>query len=247
MGFAYDLSPPIGHRAAFGLIALQSDETLEPEVTPMLSGDGLALYATRVPSAPEVTAETLATMEAGLAASAGLLPPSIDFDVVGYACTSGASVIGAAAVAAQVRRGVKTREVTNPMSALAAACAALGISQTALLSPYVAHVSDALRAALAENGVETPVFGSFDEAEEARVARMDPASVVAPAVELAGQGDVQGVILSCTNLRTITVIEQIETACGLPVLSSNQALAWHMRELAGVRKAGAVPGQLGQL
>ena len=125
MGFAYDLSPPIGHRAAFGLIALQSDETLEPEVTPMLSGDGLALYATRVPSAPEVTAETLATMEAGLAASAGLLPPSIDFDVVGYACTSGASVIGAAAVAAQVRRGVKTREVTNPMSALAAACAAL--------------------------------------------------------------------------------------------------------------------------
>ena len=40
MGFAYDLSPPIGHRAAFGLIALQSDETLEPEVTPMLSGDG---------------------------------------------------------------------------------------------------------------------------------------------------------------------------------------------------------------
>ena len=118
--------------------------------------------------------------------------PSIDFDVVGYACTSGASVIGAAAVAAQVRRGVKTREVTNPMSALAAACAALGISQTALLSPYVAHVSDALRAALAENGVETPVFGSFDEAEEARVARMDPASVVAPAVELAGQGDVQG-------------------------------------------------------
>ena len=40
----------------------------------MLSGDGLALYATRVPSAPEVTAETLATMEAGLAASAGLLP-----------------------------------------------------------------------------------------------------------------------------------------------------------------------------
>ena len=95
--------------------------------------------------------------------------------------------------------------------------------------------------------METPVFGSFDEAEEARVARMDPASVVAPAVELAGQGDVQGVILSCTNLRTITVIEQIETACGLPVLSSNQALAWHMRELAGVRKAGAVPGQLGQL
>ena len=55
----------------------------------------------------------------------------------------------------------------------------------------------------------------------------------------------RGVILSCTNLRTITVIEQIETACGLPVLSSNQALAWHMRELAGVRKAGAVPGAVG--
>jgi maleate isomerase len=44
--------------------------------------------------------------------------------------------------------------------------------------------------------------------------------------------EAQAIFLSCTNLRTLHAIAPIEAATGLPVFSSNQALAWHMSTLA---------------
>ena len=111
-----------------------------------------------------------------------------------------------------------------------------------MLSPYVAEVSDRLRGRLAERGVETPVFGSFDEAEEARVARIDGPSILAAGRALAVRGGIEGMFLSCTNLRTLDVIPELEDATGLPVLSSNLVLAWDMLRLAGA--APDVPGRL---
>ncbi len=123
--------------------------------------------------------------------------------------------------------------MTEPVSALVAACAALGLRRLALLSPYVERVSERLRTVLAERGVETPVFGTFAEAEEARVARIPPASVVRAATALADSADVDGLFLSCTNLNTLPAIPALEAETGLPVLSSNLVLAWHMTQLAG--------------
>ena len=49
-----------------------------------------------------------------------------------------------------------------------------------------------------------------------------------------GRGEVDAVFLSCTNLRTLDVIDEIEAELGLPVVSSNQALAWHMAQLTQI-------------
>ncbi|PJE33778.1 Asp/Glu racemase, partial [Pseudooceanicola lipolyticus] len=135
---------------------------------------------------------------------------------------------------AQLRRGAKTRAVTEPVSALVAACATLGLTRLAILSPYVAAVSERLRAVLAGQGIETPVFGSFEESEEARVARFAPESIHAAAVDLVRTGGVDGLFLSCTNLDTLDIIAPLEAETGLPVLSSNLVLAWHLGRLAGV-------------
>lgn len=242
--FDYSLAPMLGHRAALGLIVLQSDETIEHEFRRLLPGDGVSFYVSRIPSAPEVTRETLATMEGEMTGAASLLPPPVPFDVVGYGCTSGTSVIGTARVAELVSAGCTTKAVTEPVSALIAACRALGLKRLAFLSPYVAAVSDGLRGVLAQSGVETPVFGSFNEAEETRVARIDGKSLAAAARSLAGQGGVDGIFMSCTNLRTLDVISQIEVETGLPVLSSNQVLAWHMLRSAGITDTITGAGRL---
>ena len=231
--FSYELAEKLGSRATLGLIVLQTDETIEHDFRRLLPLDGVALYASRVPSAPEVSRETLAQMEAELPATASLLPP-LEFDAVGYGCTSGSSVIGPEKVAELVQQGCGPTQVTNPLSALVAACQALGVSKLAFLSPYVEDVSGTLRAALAERGVDSPVFGSFDEAEETRVAKIDEASLVNAAAELARSEQVEAVFLSCTNLRTLNVIARIEAATGKPALSSNLVLAWHMARLSGV-------------
>jgi maleate isomerase len=232
--FDYELGPALWHRAALGLIVLQSDETIEDDFRRMLPGEGVALYATRIASAQEVSRETLANMEGEMTGAAQLLPRPVRFDAVGYGCTSGTSVIGAARVAELVGAGCDTAAVTEPVSALIAACRALGLRRLAFLSPYVAAVSEGLRGVLAQSGVETPVFGSFNEDIETRVARIDTASLCRAAQALVTGRDVDGLFLSCTNLRTLDAIPQIEAATGLPVLSSNQVLAWHMLRRAGV-------------
>lgn len=237
----FDFTTVDPYDARLGLIVLQSDETIEDEIG-RLRPDRVALYHSRVPSEPEVTTDTLAQMEQDLPAAAGQLPRPVRFDVVGYGCTSGTSVIGAQRIAELVSAGCDTARVTEPISALVAACGHLGLSRLAFLSPYVETVSDTLRGALAGQGVETPVFGSFDEAEETRVARIDGASIHAAARTLAGQGGVDGVFLSCTNLRTFDLIPAMEAEIGLPVLSSNQVLGWHMLRLAGKQANG--PGRL---
>jgi maleate isomerase len=93
----------------------------------------------------------------------------------------------------------------------------------------VEPVSDQLRQTLAIDGIKTPVFGSFNEAKEANVSRISGPSLIDAAHRLAEQDkSIKGIFLSCTNLRTLEVIAPLEAETGLPVLSSNLVLAWHM-------------------
>jgi len=233
--FDYALAPSLGHRAMLGLILLAADETLEHEIRSVLGvQDGVAPHCSRVPSAPDVSRESLAMMESQLPAAAALLPDT-DFDVIGYGCTSGTSVIGAAKVVKMVQSGRRTAAVTDPLTALIAACNHLNLHNIALLTPYVIEVSQGLRDVLADAGVATPVYGSFNEAEEARVTRIDASSLIHAATTLGQSPDVDAVFLSCTNLRTLDVLPLIAAQIGKPVLSSNQVLIWQMARLAGIR------------
>ncbi len=242
MKFPYATVPQLD--AALGLIVLQSDETLEGDMRAMLR-QNTQCYVSRVPSGDTVTSETLGEMASHLTASAALLPKAARFVSIGYGCTSGSAEIGSARMAGFIREGVRCDHITNPLGALIAACTALGVGRLALLSPYVAEVSAKLRSALSSAGIETPVFGSFDEAEEAKVVRIDAGSILKAATDLASQGQVDAIFLSCTNLRTLGVIDQIEARTGLPCLSSNQVLAWDMTRQAGMQ--AQIPGRLGRI
>jgi maleate isomerase len=59
-----------------------------------------------------------------------------------------------------------------------------------------------------------------------------------------GQGDVDAVFISCTALRCSSVIQRIEDDIGKPVVTSNQALAWHCMRLGGYLKPVAGFGVL---
>jgi len=238
MAYPYALADRIGTRATLGLIVLQPDETIEHDFRRLLPVDDVTLYVSRIPSGTEVSGDTLALMRDDLPEAARLFPPALDFDVVGYGCTSGTSVIGADVVADLVRGACRVGVVTEPVTSLVAACAALGASRIGFLSPYVAEVSASLRDTLQLAGIAAPVFGSFDEAVETRVARIAPRSIVDAAVQLAQQGGIDALFLSCTNLRTLDVIADIEAQTGLPVLSSNLVLAWDMARKSGIRLHG---------
>jgi maleate isomerase len=142
---------------------------------------------------------------------------------------------------------VRTAAVTEPLSAAVAAFTALGVRRIGLISPYVAEVSAALRAALAAAGLEVVAFASFEEEVEARVARIAPSSIEDAAMAIGGQQAVEAVFLSCTNLRALDVIDSVERKLHKPVVASNQALAWHMARLAGLGPLDRPCGRLSAL
>ena len=232
--FPYERGRAAGYNAQLGLIVLQSDETLEYELRRILPEDGVALYTARIPSAQKVSTDSLAEMATSLTNTAALLPPELRYKVVGYGCTSGTAVIGAKVVANQIKAACHAETVTEPLTALISTCHEKGVGRLAVLSPYVEDVSAMLRQRLRSAGIETPQFGSFNEANESTVAHISAGSVAAAATALFQRGGCEAIFISCTNLQTLDVIAEIEKQCSCPVWSSNLILGWHMLKKAGL-------------
>ncbi len=229
--------------AALGVVVLSTDETLEPEMRQITAKTGANLYHTRIPFATNVTPETLAMMEQDLPTSMSLMPPNIDFKAIGYACTSGATVIGSDKLTQIIQKYFPKAAVTDPIKAVIAACHAMDVKRLGMLTPYRADVSSAMRELLEENGIQITSFGSFEEESDHKVARIAQSSTLDGMMHV-GTGDCDAVFASCTNLGSFAVIEQAEKALGKPVISSNSAFTWHLHRLAGFTGPIAGPGHL---
>jgi maleate isomerase len=230
----FSLDAGIAHRAALGLIVLATDHTIEHEWRTMLTGlDGVAFYQSRLWNSASITPETLIEMERDIAYATKLIRPGERIDVIGFACTSGAMVIGDEKVAARVHEERPAAPCTNPIAAAVAGLKALDARRIALLTPYVDRINRLMRDYLVRRGVEVPVMGSFNHENDNEVARIDAASIRAAVLELGRHPSVDAVFVSCTSLRLVEQVETLEASLGKPVTSSNHALAWHSLRLAG--------------
>lgn len=222
-----------------GLVALQADETIERDFRKLFPDD-VEVMVSRVPSATKVSPDHLQSMAGHLTHAASLFPQGAKLKLVAYGCTSGTAQIGVEQIASHVKKGAETDCVTEPVSALIAACNALGVSNIAMLSPYIESVSTRLVEVLSESGINTTLFGSFAEGEEAKVVRISEASLIAASQQLMAQETTEepaeALFISCTNIRALGVIAPLEKALNIPVLSSNQVLAWHMMQKVGVQR-----------
>ena len=84
-----------------------------------------------------------------------------------------------------------------------------------------------------EAGFEVPVFGSFNQPLDPLVARIDLPSLTQSIRQLVALESVDLVFVSCTSIRMLEAVRSIEADIGLPVTTSNHAMAWHCLRLAG--------------
>jgi maleate isomerase len=236
----FTLDGGIAHRAAVGLVVLATDHTIEHEWRRMLRLDGVAFYEARLPNSPSITPETLAQMEAEIPRAVGLIRPGEHLDVIAYACTSGAMVIGEEKVFARIREVRPGIACTTPVTAAVAGLTALGARTIALLTPYRDEINQAMRAFFEDRGIGVPVMGSFNHENDNEVARISVPSLEAAALELGAHPAVDAVFVACTSLRVADSVERLERRLDKSVSSSNHALAWHSLRLAGC--SAPVPG-----
>jgi len=247
-GFIENLPYQLDHArdaiARVGLVVLASDYTVEPELHRILGGAGIEEFVARIEMSATVTPQTLAAVEQNITATSGLILPGGDLDALAYCCTSASVVLGEETVFSLLRKHQPQALMTTPITAAFAAFEALAARRIAVLTPYRRDVNELLKAYIEKAGFEVPVFASFNEERDPVVARIDERSIAQAIEGLARQPDVDLVFVSCTSVRMAHAVQRFEQQAGLPVLSSNLAMGWHLLHSLGVAKPMPQFGQL---
>ena len=214
-----------------GTVLLASDLSTEADFSCLFSTDQVRLHYSRVANTNPTTPENLIRMAPLLTAATDLLVPGAKLAAIYYSCTSAAAVIGEAAVQQAIQAARPEVPVVTPTSAVRQAFAALGVTKIALLAPYLPETCAVLASYLQKHGLEIQDSTCLGLADDRDIARVQPASLIAAALPLL-DSSAQALFLPCTALPALGVIDQLERLSGKPVITSNQASAWLLRQHA---------------
>ncbi|MCK0198915.1 aspartate/glutamate racemase family protein [Ancylobacter sp. 6x-1] len=234
------LGPALGTRAAIGLVVLATEQTMEHEFRHLLARPGVAFYESRLYNDAEITSETLAAIGPRITPATELILPGVALDVVAFGCTSATMTLGEDYVFDAIRTARPEVKCSTPVTAALAAFEALGVRSIGLLTPYSPSITAGLARYFEGRGLTVAASATFDRPDDLEVPLISTASIEEGASCLAKVPGVEAVFISCTSMRVAEVVETIEARTGVPVTSSNHAMAWHCLRLAGV--ADEVPG-----
>ncbi|MCR5942774.1 Asp/Glu racemase [Ochrobactrum sp. XJ1] len=225
----------VGEKLRIGMAALSGNQTTEYEFRKLLNIEGVAFFVSRLPDSTIVSPETLRETEQHLASAVSLILPGLPLDVVAFTCTSATIVNGEDRIFARIREVRPGIACTTPITAAMAAMSSLGLKRIALLTPYVESINTMMRSYIEERNVSVPIMGSFLNPNDSEVARITGDSIEKAVRNLVARGGIDGVFVSCGSLRMCEFAETLEAEIGLPVFSSNLAMAWHCLRLGNIR------------
>ena len=242
--------------AQLGLITLETDLTIETELrhfigdsigTKVGHGQKPTILHSRIACEDEVTSENLTNMSDRFAESLALFPPGYRFDVIGYGCTSASLLIGEQTVQNIVKSFIDVNHVTTPLTGVRRALRAIGARQIGYLAPYISEISFQMCSLLQdEDGLQIAAAGTFGEGRDSIVGCIHPQSILEAIDAIVDQTSTQldAIFISCTSLKCAAIIETAEVKHGIPVISSNSAIAWDMARLASLNVPRAGKGLL---
>lgn len=222
-----------------GLVALSTDLTFERDFHRICSPDRVGIYANRVLFENPTTPENLRKMLPRIQDAAELILTTKDLDVVCYGCTAATVHIGDDEITTAVQAAKPGVPVVTPSGAGALGLKALGARRISVLTPYTAEVSQPFADYFASRGFEVvnlECFGVLDDRDIACISRQ----TILDGARSAMSSDADAIFLSCTALRAVECIDEVESMLGKPAVSSNQASAWLSLRRAGIDDA--IPG-----
>lgn len=235
-----------GRAGRIGLIVLDSDLTIEPDLRRILPED-VELHTARVVYPRRVTLENLSIASDRAVDTVEQLLP-IRPSAIAWACTSGSFSWGRAGnerLVARLQEAAGTIPATTASSAIVAAFAELGLKRPAVGSPYSAQVNERLRVFLAEHGVDPVEIRSLHASELDDYTLQDiDGDRLADFIRGLAKAGGDSVVVSCTGLATAGIVPALEQELGIPILTSNLAITWHCWKLGGIGPLPAADCQL---
>ena len=235
-------------RARIGVLVPFTNTNLEPDLM-MMAPPGVSIHVTRmggydrdeIPDEDQMAELGAADLDDPLHLLAG-----VGADVILYGCTSATLSHGPEfdhSLAARIGSHSGAQTVTAA-GALIHALNVLQIDRIGFASPYVPRLNDRAIGFLAESGIET-----VSRAEVSERLGNSGQGALAPEIvfdlgKRADSPEVQAIVLSCTDMRSVEIIDRLEQSVGKPVITSNQAMMYQTLELLGFPDARPGFGQL---
>jgi arylmalonate decarboxylase len=113
---------------------------------------------------------------------------------------------------------------------------AVGARRLAVATAYTEQVSELLRSFLAEAGFEMLSLRYMGFEKAGIAPSVKPEEIIDFAKQAFDDApDADCLLISCAGLKTLDVSVPLETACGVPVVSSYQSTIWGLTRLAGIQ------------
>ena len=212
------------HRTVLAVPA--NNSTMESEMN-ALCPELAPVAVARVPlPAQTMRVEDLpAYSESTLAAVAPLLTPRPEMVVHG--CTA-AGFLGGPAGTARMTQALREQSGAAVVSTAAAMIDALqrdGVTETAVVTPYLEAVNRGLRAYLSSAGISVEVLCSFECETTQELGQITEQQVLDLALQTVTPRS-RALFIACSQLPTLEIIDRLRARLGIPVWSSIRATAW---------------------
>lgn len=218
-----------------GIIVPSWNTVMEYELQRM-GGEGVSIHSQRIRHNAD-TEENLAWLSTQAPAAAELLAHA-KVNAICYGCTGSGFLKTPEEdlqLAAGLERGTGIPSVTSS-AAIVGALRTLRARKISVASPYEPWLNEKLRLYLEAAGFEIVAMKGLGTQAHGSVAAD---TVKALALEVL-RPQTEAVFISCSNLRTLDIIEAVEHEAGKPVVSSNQAAMWGTLRRIGDKRT--VPG-----
>ena len=223
-----------GWRARIGLIVPSSNTTMEPEFSKIMP-EGVSVHTARL-KLVNVNAESLRKMaERSVEAAEDLATAEVDLIV--YGCTTGSLLEGSRWEEELRLRIEKATGITviTTAQAVVKSLKALGARKVSVATPYIEELNEREKRFLEENGFKVIKIKGLGIVRNTEIGKQPPWVAYRLALEVARDSDADVLFISCTNFRTLEVINYLEETLQIPVISSNTSSAWLALRTLGIR------------
>ena len=240
-----DITPRIlqSSKPRIGLITLSTDFTIEQDFRRICYNQNVDIYVNRIPFENPLNHENYLKMADHLADIANNILPGEKIDSIAYGCTSGTVAIGDKRIIEEIHKSKADVYVATPISATIKALTNLKIKKIAVLTPYPRKVNKTIFDYITKNNFEITSFSSFNLEYDSDIASVDPKFLI-ETIDKIDHKDADAVFVSCTALRAVEVLDQIEKRISKYVISSNQAMIWDCLRSVNIKNSIGGYGKL---
>jgi maleate isomerase len=224
--------------ARLGVLVPSGNSVAETELRAMLPAE-VTMLTTRLALRGSSESELLA-MLTNLDHAASLLGHA-EPDLIAFHCTAVSTF--APHLAGEIRDRITAatgRPAIATADAILAAFRVLAATRVLLVTPYIEPVHQREIEFLAQHGLTVTGGNCLGVDTNTAMARIAPDLIATQVREAASGSSADVCFISCTAIRSAGLIDDLESSLGIPVVTSNQVLAWHAMRTLGIDRS--MPG-----